>query len=149
ERIDAAAVELPTSGLRVRHGGGLAGRLVAVVDNEARVAASLGRLLAGWDAVPVIAADGEELLQRLAGRRPDIAIIDRHLEGGEDGFALAARLEAAVGGALPVLILTGDYDIGNLALANRDRRRILQKPAMPAVLHAVLLAELGGQDPVD
>lgn len=135
------AAELPKSGLRVQAGSALAGKLVAVVDNEEQVAAALGRLLEEWGATPVVAFGGDALLAALGGRMPDLAIVDRHLDG-EDGFALAARLEAACGHPLPVLILTGDYDIANLSLANRDRRRILQKPAMPAVLHAVLTAEL-------
>jgi DNA-binding response OmpR family regulator len=58
------------------------------------------------------------------------------------GFAALSRLETALGGALPSLVLTGDYDVRDLERVNAAGRRVLHKPVWPAVLHAVLRFEL-------
>lgn len=120
----------------------LRGRLVAVIENDVAVATALGQLLQSWGANVASAEHDDALLETLAGRKPDLMIVDRHLGGGRDGFAAAARLETVWGRRVPGLILTADYDITSLAEVNREHRRVLQKPAMPAVLYAILRGAL-------
>lgn len=119
-----------------------AGKLIAVVEDDEAVAAALAQLLAGWGADVVTAINDEALLQGLASRKPAAIIADRHLPGPRDGFAALDRLEGEFGGALPAVILTGDYDLGDLERVNKAGRRVLHKPVWPAVLHAVLRFEL-------
>ncbi len=125
---------------------GFRGKLVAVVENDAAVSIALTQLLGSWGAEVAAGEHDEELLQVLGGRRPDFMIVDRHLAGGRDGFEAANRLEAAWGARVPGLVLTADYDITRIAAQNREYRRVLQKPAMPAVLYAVLRAALDEAD---
>lgn len=118
-----------------------AGKLIAIVEDDEAVAAALAQLLGGWGAEIATGINDETLLQALAGRRPDAVIADRHLPGPRDGFAVLDRLDAELG-AVPSVILTGDYDLGDLERVNIAGRRVLHKPVWPAVLHAVLRFEL-------
>jgi len=124
-----------------------AGKLIAIVEDDEAVSAALAQLLQGWGAEIVAGVNDETLLQGLAGRRPDAVIADRHLPGPRDGFAVLDQLERALGGALPSVVLTGDYDLGDLERVNIAGRRVLHKPVWPAVLHAVLRFELNRPAP--
>jgi len=139
EAVPAAEIEAPRNDAPSR----LIGKLVAVIENDATVSVALARLLESWGAEAITAEDDDALLAKLGGRCPDLLILDRHLSGGKDGFQAAERLEREFGRDLPGIMLTGDYDLKGLAELNRRKRRILQKPAMPAVLYALLVAELG------
>jgi two-component system, sensor histidine kinase len=117
-------------------------KLIAIIEDDAAVADALTGLLQEWGATPIAASDDGALLRALAGRRPDAVIADRDLGEGGDGFAALSRLEATLGGSLPSLVLTGDYDVRDLERVNEAGRRVLHKPVWPAVLHAVLRFEL-------
>ena len=119
-----------------------AGKLIAILEDDAAIADALAGLLQEWGAIPIAASDDGELLRALAGRRPDAVIADRDLGEGGDGFAALSRLEATLGGSLPSLVLTGDYDVRDLERVNEAGRRVLHKPVWPSVLHAVLRFEL-------
>ena len=121
----------------------LAGRLVAVLEDDVAVAEALARLLAGWGARVAAGTTGAELAASLAGARPDAVIADCQLGDDQDGFAVLDGLDALHGCRLPAVVLTGDYDVGTLKRRNRARRRVLHKPVWPAVLEAVLRHELG------
>lgn len=84
---------------------------------------------------------------RLAEReRPDLALVDVRLAGGEDGVSLSRRLRAALG--VPSLLVTG---YGHHAEAGRDTALgFLLKPFAPQVLLdavGVLGEVLGGLRP--
>jgi two-component system, sensor histidine kinase len=119
-----------------------AGKLIAILEDDAAVTDALTELLREWGAAPIAASDDATLLRRLAGRRPDAIIADRDLGAGGDGFAALRRLEAALAVSLPALVLTGDYDVRDLERVNQAGRRVLHKPVWPSVLHAVLRFEL-------
>jgi CheY-like chemotaxis protein len=120
----------------------LASKLIAVIDDDPCVAEAISDLLRVWGAATVCASNGDELLQILAGRRPDAVIADRNLGRAADGFAVLTQLEARLGGRLPSLILTGDYDVYDQARANSTGRRVLHKPAGSDALLAALRLEL-------
>jgi len=119
-----------------------AGKLIAILEDDPAILDALTGLLQEWGATPVAASDDGALLRALAGRRPDAVIADRDLGEGGDGFAALNRLETTLGGPLPSLVLTGDYDVRDLERVNAAGRRVLHKPVWPAVLHAVLRFEL-------
>jgi CheY-like chemotaxis protein len=122
--------------------GPLASKLIAVIDDDESVTKAMSSLLRSWGATAVCAADGDELLRALSGRRPDAVIADRKLARGSDGFAVLDNLEAHLGGTLPSLILTGEYDIHGRQLANIGRRRVLRKPVWDDALLSALRFEL-------
>jgi two-component system, sensor histidine kinase len=120
----------------------LTSKLVAVIDDDAGVAEALSDLLRVWGATTVCASDSDELLRALAGRRPDAVVADRNLGNAIDGFEVLTQLESQLGGALPALILTGDYDVSDQTRANSAGRRVLHKPVGPDALLAALRSEL-------
>ncbi len=122
------------------------GKLIAVLENDQAVTMALTQLLVGWGAQVVRSEDDAALLATLAGRVPDAVIADMHLAPDRDGFGALDRLERAFGRRLPSLILTGDYNLRELAQLNHAKRQVLQKPVWPAVLHAVLRGEFSRLD---
>jgi DNA-binding response OmpR family regulator len=109
----------------------------------------MATLLRAWGAITVCASSGDELLRALSGRKPDAVIADRNLGRGGDGFVVLSDLEKQLGGALPSLILTGEYDLRGQQQANSAGRRILHKPVWGDALLAALCFELSrsGQPP--
>jgi PAS domain S-box-containing protein len=120
----------------------LAGRRVALIEDDQAVASALAQLLEGWGAEVVAAPTGKLIVERLGNDTPDVVIADCELGDDEDGFAALDRLDRLYGRRLPALVLTGDYDVSALGQRNRANRRVLHKPVWPAVLQAVLHYEL-------
>jgi PAS domain S-box-containing protein len=121
----------------------LASKLIAVIDDDQAVSKAIANLLKSCGAIAVCAADGDALLQALSGRRPDAVITDRNLGPTADGFTALTQLETHWGGALPSLILTGEYKVGDQEQANRTGRRVLHKPVWADTLLAALQFEIG------
>ena len=120
----------------------LASKLIAVIDDDKSIVQAMSSLLRAWGATAVCASDSDELLRALAGRRPDVVIADRNLGNGDDGFVVLNRLETQLGGGLPSIIFTGDYDVNDQARANSAGRRVLHKPVWDDVLLNALLFEV-------
>ena len=88
-------------------GDALQGRRVLVVDNHEPVLHGTVQLLRGWgcsvQGLPCLPSDLHDL-----GPAPDLLLVDLHLDRGDDGVAVAERLRAHFGRALPTLVMTGD-----------------------------------------
>ncbi|TYT25099.1 response regulator [Luteimonas viscosa] len=116
---------------------GLAGCRVLVVDNDPTALAALRALLEGWGCTVDAAADGpaaEALLQRHAS---SLWLLDYHLDDGDTGVALHARLAARFG-ARPTLILSAD-DSGEVRRAALEHDlALLRKPVRPLALKSTL-----------
>src|SRR5690606_8878321 len=116
---------------------GLAGCRVLVVDNDPSALAALRTLLEGWGCMVDAAADGagaETLLERHA---PALWLLDYHLDGGDTGIALHARLAARFG-PRPTLILSAD-DSGEVRRAALEHDlALLRKPVRPLALKSTL-----------
>ena len=122
---------------------GLAGRRIAVIDDDpaqlAGLSAFLGILgcdvMAGENAAAVIAAAG--------GRPPEAVVADYRLRGGATGLDAIAALQQAWG-PRPAALLTGDTDPGRLAEARASGLRLLHKPVQPDALRRCLVKLLQG-----
>ncbi len=77
---------------------------ILVVDNNPRITDLLRRILAYEGCSVAIAASGNEALDRLLERPPDLIVLDIMLPG-LDGLEVAQRLRAA-GDNVPILMLT-------------------------------------------
>ncbi|MGZ5891623.1 MAG: hybrid sensor histidine kinase/response regulator [Caldimonas sp.] len=115
-------------------------RIVVVEDNDDN--RELMRVLLGLEGHTVSAvADGEAGVEAILGERPDLAIVDLGLPG-IDGFAVAARVRAAVEGAGSLLFAVTGYG------APEDRKRamaagfddFLVKPFDLDVFHRAVVA---------
>lgn len=79
------------------------------------------------------AANTAEAEGLLAAHRPDVALVDFHLRGGEHSYDLITRLRAQ---GVPVIVLSGSFEIS--PLPSLEGTTILEKP----VGEAELLAQL-------
>jgi len=121
--------------------------LVLIVEDDPIVAFTAADVLA--DAGHEIlgpALSVEEAVSLVAERRPDLALVDINLAGGEEGIDLARRLKREHG--VRSLFVSGQIAA---AQSNRDAALgLLRKPYDPAALvHAVPVAEeiLAGRTP--
>ncbi len=118
---------------------GLTGAKVVVIDNDASVLEAMQALLEHW-ACDVTLLRGLEELDRVigSGARPDILLVDYHLDGGTSGMTAIERLRAATGGKLPAIIITADHTAATADQANAVDCQILTKPVRPAELRALM-----------
>jgi signal transduction histidine kinase len=129
QAVAASPTAVPADALR--------GRRVLVVDDDELVRQSAGGLLESWGCTPVLAASGGEALERLAGLAPDLVISDFHLGGGEQAGDVLARLRRAFGGAVPVILMSGDVTPPTRDHAQALGLPLLDKPVRPMALRAL------------
>ncbi len=88
----------------------MSGRSILVVDDDARLAASLRRALAYEGHQVEVAADGPAALLAARDRPPDLVVLDGMLPG-LDGVEVCRRLRA--GSDVPILMLTARDSISD------------------------------------
>lgn len=79
------------------------------------------------------AATIAEAATLLTHRLPDVAIVDRHLRGGERSYSLIARLREQ---GVPIIMLSGSFEFA--ALPSIEGATLLEKPVSEAQLIAHL-----------
>jgi signal transduction histidine kinase/CheY-like chemotaxis protein len=108
-----------------------------IVDNEPQALIALRTLLEQWGWRVLTAPDAVKALDLARSERPDIAILDYHLAGGDNGLDLYTKLQIVLGD-IPAAILTADRDA---ALRQRTLElglMLLYKPLKPLALKQVL-----------
>ena len=116
---------------------GLAGLRVLVVDNEPQALDALATVLRGWGCEVVAAADGDAAAAALASTPCALWIFDYHLDRGDDGVSLHARL-GECGEPAPCLILSADQTGAVRIAAQEAGLPLLMKPVRPLALKSVL-----------
>jgi len=114
--------------------------IVLVVEDDPLVRAAISSLLGSWQC-QVIAMDSARAALahlRLYGIMPRAVIVDYHLQGGENGIAAAASLREQCGGALPVLLMSGDRSSSVRMMARDAGMVLLSKPIAPSKLRSAL-----------
>lgn len=90
---------------------------ILVVEDEAIVATEIQYTLRGLGHdVPQVASSGEDALQIVARRRPDLVLMDIRLQGELDGIETAARLREQ--SDVPVVYLTANSEDAYLSRAS-------------------------------
>jgi CheY-like chemotaxis protein len=111
-----------------------AGRAL-LLDNDPIALAALANLLADWGWQVHAARDAAQALA--APWRPDVQILDYHLDGGRTGLEVWRHLRAHHG-EVPTVMLTADRD-GELRQRVHDAGIVvLYKPLKPVALRQVL-----------
>ena len=100
------------------------GLTILVLDDEPMILVDLQFTLEDAGLTPVTAPTAEMALERIARARPDAAVLDVNLGGGETCEAVAARLEDM---GVPFILYTGDLDRRGEVVASFDAP-ILPKP---------------------
>ncbi len=97
----------------------------------------MAALLEGWGCRVIGGRTAKEAVIRLEGWRPDIAIVDYHLDGGATGLAALDALCARFG-EVAAIVLTADHSEGVQDLITDRAYPLLYKPVKPAALRALL-----------
>ena len=114
-----------------------AGLRVLVVDNDPQALAALRAVLAGWHYRVVAVADGAAAEAALVEAPADLWLFDYHLDDGDTGVALHARLSARFG-ACPCLVLSAD-DSGEVRRVTLEHGLgLLPKPVKALALRSML-----------
>ncbi len=118
--------------------GGLEGLRVLAVDNDPQALAALRAILDGWHCRVDAVGDGAQAEALLAaGADPALWLFDYHLDDGDTGVALQARLAVRFG-AHPTLILSAD-DSGDVRrIALEHGLGLLPKPVKALALKSML-----------
>jgi len=115
---------------------------VMVVEDESIVALNLCRTLnrLGYNASTVV-SNGSEALRTIGEEKPDIVLMDIHIEGDIDGIETAARIPPDM--MLPVIYLTAYSEDATLERARQTQPYgYLVKPFSERELHATITMAL-------
>lgn len=121
---------------------GFNGRHVLVIDNDAPVREAMRTLLTSWSCTVSTAAamqDIDVMLRTLPATWPDVILADYHLDHGEIGISLVARLRSACGRDIPAIVITADRTEDVAEHARRAACELIRKPVRPAELRALIL----------
>jgi PAS domain S-box-containing protein len=111
---------------------------IMMVEDERIVALHLGQQLIklGYEVVATVAS-GKQALDRINELRPDVVLMDIHIEGELDGIETAARIPEEL--QIPVIYLTAYAEEATLARARATKPYgYLMKPFAERELHATI-----------
>ena len=121
----------------------LNGAQVLCVDNEDSILIGMNSLLSRWGCQVWTARNLREcqaLLER--GVRPQLALVDYHLDAGETGTELMAWLRTRLGEPIPGVLISADGRQELIAQVHAAGLDYLPKPVKPAALRALLSRHL-------
>ncbi|HMN51045.1 MAG TPA: PAS-domain containing protein, partial [Xanthobacteraceae bacterium] len=117
----------------------LEGIVALCIDNEPQILDGMRILLTGWGCHVLTAGElqgAQELIQR-GGQRPDVLLVDYHLDHG-NGIDAVAALRETLGADMPAALITADRT-PKVRDEARDRNiHVLNKPLRPGALRAFL-----------
>jgi CheY-like chemotaxis protein/anti-sigma regulatory factor (Ser/Thr protein kinase) len=122
--------------------------VVLCVDNETAVLDGMRVLLGSWSCRVLLARSiGEALaLASTEPVKPELLIIDYHLDQSGDGEDCVDALQRAYGAALPTVIVTADRSEAVRSRALALGHMVLHKPVRPAALRSLLMRLLATRE---
>lgn len=115
----------------------LAGRRILILDDDSHSREALAAALGGWGCEVLVAATVEEA-GSLARQRPDLLIMDYHLDDAVTALDALDTLRGHMDAAKPVLVISADR---SKAVGDQVKRRgleFLSKPINPARLRSLV-----------
>jgi CheY-like chemotaxis protein len=117
----------------------LSGTSVLCVDNEDSILIGMNSLLTRWGCQVWTARSRAECQALLDdGVRPQLALVDYHLDEGDTGTELMAWLRTRLGEPLPGVVISADGRPELVSQINAAGLGYLAKPVKPAALRALL-----------
>ncbi len=117
----------------------LSGAQVLCIDNEDSILIGMNSLLTRWGCQVWTARNREECATLLGdGMRPQLALVDYHLDDGETGTELMAWLRTQLGEPVPGVVISADGRPETVAQVHAAGLDYLAKPVKPAALRALL-----------
>lgn len=125
---------------------GLAGRLIAIIENEGSIRVGLKLLLQSWGCKVVVADSAGTMINQLdtVGEAVEMVISDFGLRGSMNGVEAIARIRQRWGADLPALLFTGNISKETYTLAKNAGLSVLYKPAKAVALREAITTALGG-----
>lgn len=121
----------------------LAGGLHALcLDNDPAILDGMSALLTRWGVSCDLASTPTEALAAVARRRPDLLLVDYHLDAAQDGLDALGALRSACPSPPPGALITADTSAELAVRARALGYALLRKPVKPAALRA-LITQLG------
>jgi CheY-like chemotaxis protein len=121
----------------------LTGSQVLCVDNEDSILTGMHSLLTRWGCQVWTARNRLECERLLdEGVRPNLALIDYHLDEGETGTELMAWLRTRLGEPVPGVVISADGRPELIASIHAAGLDYLAKPVKPAALRALISRHL-------
>ena len=116
----------------------LQGLVILAIDNEAAILDGMETLLTGWGCHVIKAPNAAAALREVkaAKAKPDVILIDYHLDGGH-GIEAVTGLRWKLG-KLPAVLITADRTRKVREAAEAADMTVLNKPLKPAALRALL-----------
>lgn len=113
---------------------------VLCVDNEESILIGMNSLLSRWGCIVKTTADQEGCDKILAeGFKPQLLLIDYHLDNGHTGTELIKYLKAKLNDPeLPAIIISADNTPEMLEHLRKENLDFIKKPIKPAQLRAIL-----------
>ncbi|VVN48817.1 PAS domain-containing hybrid sensor histidine kinase/response regulator [Pseudomonas fluorescens] len=119
------------------------GAQVLCIDNEDSILIGMNSLLTRWGCQVWTARNREECAALLSdGVRPQLALVDYHLDHGETGTELMAWLRTRLGEPVPGVVISADGRPEMVAQVHAAGLDYLAKPVKPAALRALLSRHL-------
>jgi len=116
----------------------LEGTVTLCIDNDPQILDGMTVLLSGWGCHVHTAGDLEEARAQLRkGPRPDVLLVDYHLDQG-NGIDLIGSLREVLGTGFPAALITADRTPKVRDEAREKNIQVLNKPLKPAALRAFL-----------
>ena len=119
------------------------GAQVLCIDNEDSILIGMNSLLSRWGCQVWTARDRQECAALLSdGVRPQLVLVDYHLDGGEIGTEVMAWLRTQLGEPIPGVVISADGRPEMIAQVHAAGLDYLAKPVKPAALRALLSRHL-------
>ncbi|CAI8709979.1 NahK/ErcS family hybrid sensor histidine kinase/response regulator [Pseudomonas sp. IT-P260] len=135
----ARAQALPQTAAVELNGKLLSGAQVLCIDNEDSILIGMNSLLTRWGCQVWTARNREECAALLnEGVRPQLALVDYHLDHGDTGTELMAWLRTTLGEPVPGVVISADGRPETVAQVHAAGLDYLAKPVKPAALRALL-----------
>jgi signal transduction histidine kinase/CheY-like chemotaxis protein len=122
-----------------------AGRVVAVVDDDAETLDAMHTLFETWGATAACGDSVESLLVAIGDveRYPDLIVADLRLADGASGIEAVRQLRHELGMPIPAIIVSGDTGTNADREARAAGLMLLPKPVVGATLRATAIALMG------
>jgi signal transduction histidine kinase/CheY-like chemotaxis protein len=121
----------------------LRGAIVLVIDDEADILHSTGRVVERWGCKAVLAESAAEALDLVnESTIPSAIVADYRLSDDETGIQAIEKVRDRLGQHIPAMLISGDTAPERLQEVKTSGLRLLHKPVMPGELRTALMQEL-------
>lgn len=137
-----AQTDFPVAGAAATAGRGLAGKRIAVVDDQQAILNGMSALLTAWGADVIAGRSTADVLEALRGQVPDLILADYQMQSGKLGTEAIAEIRMRCCKEVAAIIITGDTSPEGISAARASGFHWLIKPVRPAKLRALINFEL-------